>query len=108
MNKCLVIDVPDGLHQDSVALIIDTANAMAAKLFKSQEKYGFKNGWRVPPDAADGSDGRHFWTREDCLTALFHHMEKGDPVDCINYLAFMLENGWATELPSTQEQSNDQ
>lgn len=92
--------MPKDLHHDTRQLIIDTADAMAEKLYKAQEKYGYTNGWRVPAEGEDTGDGRNFWTREECLQALFHHLEKGDPIDCINYLAFMRANGWRTELPS--------
>ncbi|EIP3422584.1 hypothetical protein LSE82_001207 [Salmonella enterica] len=98
--------LPDGLHPDSCHLVINTANAMAEKLYRSQEKYGYTNGWRVPAEGEETGDGRNFWTREECLKALFHHLEKGDPIDCINYLAFMQANGWRTELPA-QEHANE-
>lgn len=39
-----VIDIPDGLHPSSVALVITTAEAMAAKLMKAQPKYGLTDG----------------------------------------------------------------
>ncbi|ELY5676417.1 hypothetical protein SNM20_002724 [Salmonella enterica] len=95
-----VVAMPENLHRDTRQLVIDTANVMAEKLYKAQEKYGYSNGWRVPAEGEDTGDGRNFWTREECLQALFHHLEKGDPIDCINYLAFMQANGWRTELPA--------
>lgn len=98
------IAMPAELHQDSQQLVHETATAMAEKLARAQVKYGFDNGWKVPPSSASGDDGRHFWSREECLTAFYHHLGKGDPLDCINYLAFMRANGWATQLPAQQEQ----
>lgn len=98
----IAIDIPEGLHPDTVKLVKETSEAMAAKLYKAQVKYGFDNGWKVLPSNAQTQDGRHFWTREECLNSLFHHMGKGDPIDCINYLAFMLSNGWKTELPKKE------
>ncbi|EEK8237772.1 hypothetical protein G3Y60_002461 [Salmonella enterica] len=98
--------IPDGLHSDTAQLVMNTANAMAEKLYRSQEKHGYTNGWRVPAEGEETGDGRNFWTREECLKALFHHLEKGDPIDCINYLAFMQANGWRTELPA-QEHANE-
>lgn len=92
--------IPDALHPDTYQLVVNTAYAMAKKLYRAQEKYGYTNDWRVPAEGEDTGDGRNFWTREECLQALFQHLEKGDPVDCINYLAFMRANGWRTELPS--------
>ncbi|HFH0413775.1 TPA: hypothetical protein ACGHO4_001013 [Salmonella enterica subsp. diarizonae serovar 61:i:z] len=98
--------IPRGLHPDTVYLVIDTADAMAEKLYKAQEKHGYTNGWRTPVEGEETGDGRNFWTREECLQALFRHMEKGDPIGCINYLAFMQANGWRTELP-TQGSDNE-
>ena len=96
----VLVAMPEDLHHDTRQLIMDTANSMAKKLYKAQEKYGYTNGWRVPAEGEDTGDGRNFRTREECLQALFHHLEKGDPIDCINYLAFMQANGWRTELPA--------
>lgn len=98
------IAMPAELHQDSQQLVHETAAAMAEKLARAQVKYGFDNGWKVPPSSASGDDGRHFWSRDECLTAFYHHLGKGDPLDCINYLAFMRANSWATQLPPQPEQ----
>lgn len=87
-----VISVPKDLHSDTKQLVIDTAHAMAAKLFKAQEKYGFTNGWKEEDDDS--------WNQEECLAYLYQHLAKGDPLDCINYLAFMLAKGWETKLPT--------
>ncbi|HAT1685367.1 TPA: hypothetical protein I8Y21_006225 [Klebsiella oxytoca] len=99
------VAMPEGLHHDTGQLVMDTADAMAEKLYKAQEKHGYTNGWRVPAEGEETGDGRNFWTREECLKALFHHLKKGDPIDCINYLAFMQANGWRTELPAYKEVS---
>ncbi|EGL6630137.1 hypothetical protein IMT69_002133 [Salmonella enterica] len=99
-NSTSPVVIPDGLHSDTALLVMNTANAMAEKLYKAQEKHGYTNGWKVPPDGEETGDGRNFWTREECLKALFQHLEKGDQIDCINYLAFMQANGWRTELPA--------
>ncbi|HIB1545823.1 TPA: hypothetical protein ACWV6M_002237 [Salmonella enterica subsp. enterica serovar Muenchen] len=105
-NSTSPVVIPDGLHSDTAQLVMNTANAMAEKLYRSQEKYGYTNGWRIPAEGEETGDGRNFWTREECLQALFHHLGKGDPIDCINYLAFMQANGWRTELPA-QEHANE-
>ncbi|EGM5673305.1 hypothetical protein IRV91_001311 [Salmonella enterica] len=104
-NPASPVVIPDGLHSDTAQLVMNTANAMAEKLYRSQEKHGYTNGWRVPAEGEETGDGRNFWTREECLKALFHHLEKGDPIDCINYLAFMQANGWRTELPAQEHAS---
>lgn len=99
-TKELNIKVPEGLHPDTIDLVQKTAEAMAAKLFKAQEKYGFTNGWRSAPDSTAPGDGRYFFTKEDNEIGLFTHLAKGDPIDCINYLAFALANGWPTRMPN--------
>lgn len=35
-----------------------------------------------------------FTNEAQCNQALHHHINKGDPIDCINYLAFMNARGW--------------
>ncbi|ELG0144475.1 hypothetical protein RNU47_001670 [Salmonella enterica] len=101
----VLVAMPEDLHHDTRQLVMDTANAMVEKLYRAQEKYGYTNGWRVPVEGEETGDGRNFLTREECLKALFHHLEKGDPVDCINYLAFMQANGWRTKLPEQENAS---
>ena len=38
-------------------------------------------------------------TQTHCMDALTHHLGKGDPIDCMNYLAFMYHYGWRTTSP---------
>lgn len=92
----MMIPVPAGLHPDTVALVRETATAMAAKLFKAQGKYNLSNGWKYGTAETAAKAGCGFWTAEECLKSFHAHVDKGDPVDCINYLAFMLHHGWST------------
>ena len=92
----MMIPVPAGLHPDTVALVRETATAMAAKLFKAQGKYNLTNGWKYGTAETAAKAGCGFWTAEECLKSFHAHVDKGDPVDCINYLAFMLHHGWST------------
>lgn len=80
-----VIHLPDGLHRDTQNLVMLFAEAMAYKLNKAQEKYGYDNGWK-------GSA----WEK-DCRDRLHEHLAKGDPRDVANYCAFMWHHGWSTE-----------
>jgi len=76
--------MPDGLHENTKALVIGFANAMAAKLYKSEQKYGWSDAW-LQDD----------WQNK-CLTDFNHHISKGDPLDVANYCAFMHYHGWTT------------
>ncbi|EAO8179788.1 hypothetical protein AHV57_02675 [Salmonella enterica] len=88
--------VPITTNENIKKLAIDTASAMIEKLNQEQRKGNIDDGWYKPTKAMKHG----FWKREDALKALFHHLKKGNPIDCINYLAFMQANGWRTELPS--------
>lgn len=79
------INMPDTLHKDTRYLVILFAEAMALKLNKAQEKYGYDNGWA-------GND----WEAE-CRERLHEHLAKGDPRDVANYCAFMWHHGWSTK-----------
>lgn len=96
VNSSIVfpLSIPGELHPDTRQLVLDTARAMAAKLLKAQEKYGFGNDWKVEPD---GSGSNPHWDRATCISHFYQHLAKGDPLDCINYLAFMRANGWEIE-----------
>lgn len=82
--------MPDGLHENTKALVIGFANAMAAKLYKAEQKYGWSDAWMQ-------SD----W-QDKCLTDFNHHITKGDPLDVANYCAFMHYHGWSTALKGEQ------
>lgn len=74
----------EGLHPDTAALVRDFAAALAAKLRKSEIKYGYTNGWLTQN-----------WAGE-CHAHLYDHLDKGDPLDAAAYCAFMWRRGWST------------
>ena len=85
-----VLVMPDSLHRDTKALLLVFASAMAAKLHKAEQKYGYSNTWMQ----ADWQD--------KCLADFNHHISKGDPLDVANYCAFMHYHGWPTALKGEQ------
>ena len=100
-----MLNMPLNLHEDTQKLVLDTAQAMSNKLYHSQVKYNL-NAWHSPPPSMDPEewtasvgDGRYFMTQTHCMDALTHHLGKGDPIDCMNYLAFMYHYGWRTTSP---------
>lgn len=77
---------PAGLHPSTVDLVARFATALAEKLRKAEEKYGYDDGWM-------GSA----WM-EECQARLLEHVAKGDPRDVAAYCAFMWHHGWRTKL----------
>lgn len=75
----------EGLHPDTLDLVLRFAQAMADKLRSAQDKYGYIGGWWQTD-----------W-REECQTELLRHLEKGDPRDMANYCAFLWHHGWPTK-----------
>ncbi|EMW9315005.1 hypothetical protein AAE121_003664 [Salmonella enterica] len=90
--------VPVLTNENVKKLAINTASAMIKKLNQEQKKGKLDDGWYKPTKAMKHG----FWRRQDILKELFRHLEKGDPIDCINYLAFMQANDWRTELPAQE------
>lgn len=80
----LDLEVPSDLHPATQALVRDFSTAMAAKLRKAEEKYGYSNGWTSP-----------HWEAE-CREHLYEHAAKGDPLDVAIYCAFMWKHSWST------------
>ncbi len=74
----------EGLHPETAELVMHFAEALARKLRKSEQKYGWSDGWK-------DSD----W-QEKCLADFHHHIGKGDPLDVAAYCAFMVYHGWST------------
>jgi len=87
-----VLVMPDGLHQDTKALLLVFASAMAVKMHKAEQKCGYSNSWM-----------QHDWQGK-CLVDFNHHITKGDPLDVANYCAFMHYHGWPTALKGDQVQ----
>ena len=98
--------MPRGLHETTQELVINTAKAMAAKLYISQIKYNLVS-WNIIPEQEGELDTkRYFLNSRHCMEALMHHIGKGDPVDCLNYLAFMHHYGWKTYLPDVYKHAD--
>jgi hypothetical protein len=85
--------VPKNLHDDTKALVLNSAKAMADKLFQAQNLHGLLNGWKYKPE---DESGRFFSSKQECLDGLLNHVMKGDPIDVMAYAAFMSANGWTT------------
>lgn len=79
-----VAKFPAGLHPATARLVRDFAYALAVKLMKSQEKYGYTDGWFRD------------YSETDCRRDLRKHLEKGNPIDVAAYVAFMWRHGWTT------------
>lgn len=78
--------VPEGLHPQTAKLVIEFATALAEKLHKAEQKYGYSDTWM-----------RDHW-QINCLSAFNHHISKGDPRDVAAYCAFMWYHGWPTVI----------
>jgi hypothetical protein len=83
-SRATSIAIPDGLHPETVALVLVFAAALAKKLRSAEIKYGYTNAWAIDD-----------WETE-CRMALRDHISKGDPLDVAAYAAFMWKRGWPT------------
>lgn len=90
-NVEVSILVPRELHEQTRGLVRMFASAMAAKLRKAEEKYGYSDGWRTM-DWAD-----------ECRAKLREHLAKGDPVDVANYCAFLFYHKASTAIADQPE-----
>ncbi len=79
------IEIPAQLSPPTRSLVVCFAEALAAKLRKAEQKYGYRDGWATAE-----------WEAE-CRAHLHEHMEKGDPLDVAAYCAFMWRRGWSTK-----------
>lgn len=79
------IKIPDGLHFQTAALVLEFASALAQKLRAAEIKYDYTNGW-----ATDD------WGSV-CRMEIRRHLEKGDPLDVAAFAAFMWKRGWSTK-----------
>lgn len=82
------VSLVEGLHPSTANLVISFADALAKKLRRSEEKYGWSDGWKD----AD-------W-QEKCLADFHQHIGKGDPIDVAAYCAFMWHHEWPTRPAS--------
>lgn len=78
------MELPDELHPATRDLVAGFAMALAEKLRRSEQKYGYSDGWIVQD-----------W-KADCQADLLIHVAKGDPLDVAAYCAFMWKRGWPT------------
>lgn len=72
------------LHGRTVDLLNQFVVALAEKLMRAEEKYGYSDGW-----------ARDDW-EEECRRALARHVQKGDPLDVAAYAAFCWKHMWPT------------
>lgn len=82
-----LVQLPDELHPDARKLVLNIAREMSAKLLHAQNKYGWTNSWR------DQKFTPAMWTEET-----IRHIQKGDPLDVINYMAFAKDRKWSADL----------
>lgn len=86
----VTINVPGALHPATQALVAAFAEALAAKLRRAEEKYGYSDEWL-----------KDDW-QADCVHAFHQHVAKGDPLDVAIYCAFMWHRDWTLNaLPPT-------
>jgi hypothetical protein len=78
------LEMPDGLHHTTRDLVVGFARALAVKLHRAEQKYGYSDEWAAPN-----------WKAE-CQLHLLRHVAKGDPLDVAAYCAFMWRHGWPT------------
>lgn len=86
VQKPIPAEPNDSLHPATQQLVDTFAEALAAKLLKSQEKRG-----------ASWTNLGGEWPVEDCRKALFDHLLKGDPVDVAAFCAFLWSKGFSTK-----------
>lgn len=87
------------LHPATRQLVTDFAQALALKLLRSQEKYGYGASWKNLGES---------WTLEDCQKELVRHVEKGDPLDVAAYCAFLWSKGLPTVLHAAEQMAKVQ
>lgn len=91
-DRCLICggtgDEKIELHPETRQLVRGFSKALAHKLAKAEQKYGYRDNWRTDDWEAD------------CRASLMRHIEKGDPLDVAAYCAFMWRRGWSTSASS--------
>ena len=81
------IKIPRGMDGATAALVVAFAEALAEKLHKADNKYGYGDLW-----------AREDWRRR-CQGQLIKHLKKGDSRDVAAYCAFLWYHGWPTVFP---------
>jgi hypothetical protein len=89
--------LPNELDERTASLVRRFAMALALKLLKAQEDYGYTDDW------ANKSD----WMPAGCQQALVEHVEKGDPLDVAAYCAFLWHHGEPTAMPEPDDDVNE-
>ena len=84
-----------GLHPETARLVRRFAAALADKLRRAEQKYGYSDGWK-----------RRDWEAE-CQRHLAEHLAKGDPRDVAAYAAFCWHHGWPTTPPQALHADHD-
>lgn len=84
MDTPMKYGVTEQLHPATADLVNRFATALAAKLLRSQQKYGYTDGW-------SSTDWEH-----ECRMQMMDHIPKGDPLDVAAYCAFLWHHGWPT------------
>ncbi|EPJ3803339.1 hypothetical protein OND84_002597 [Morganella morganii] len=80
-----VINLPTGLHKDSQAMVLKTAEVVAEKMRATELKRGMTNEWTKPD-----------W-ESACINDFLRHVDKGDPRDLAVYAIMMIHHGWTTK-----------
>jgi hypothetical protein len=91
------ISHPRALHESTSDLIANTAEDLGMKLMQSQVKMQLPDGWNSLPEGAVHEEGKTFDGQESMNKALLEHLRKGDILDCMAYLMFMHELGYAID-----------
>jgi hypothetical protein len=86
LQKQWIVQIPAELNPKTASLILGFAQAMAEKLKKAQDKYGYEADW-----------SRDDWM-DECREHLRVHLEKGDPLDVSNYCAFLWYHKESTKV----------
>jgi len=87
----MLVDMPADLNAMTRKLVKRFASALAEKLHKAEQKYGYGDGWLTKGWIENG----------ECARKLHAHAAKGDPRDVAAYCAFLWYHGASTALPAT-------
>lgn len=87
-QEAVALTLPLELHTRTKDLVVRFASALAEKLYRAEEKYGYSDGW-IEDDWLD-----------ECRDKLNEHVAKGDPRDVAAYCAFLWHHGSYTAAPT--------